>query len=292
MTPNLIPQEGPVPTYDTPAPIHATIDIVGGDVRVGGGERGTTTVTVAPADADNAEDRKAAEQTRVEYDDGRLLVKQPKLRAWLPRHRGGQIDVTVELPAGSHVQGDAALADFQIDGPLGQIRIKTGLGHIRVGEAQTVALKSGLGDISVERATGHADVTAGSGDVRMGELAAAAVIKNSNGDTWVGDALGELRVQAANGDIAVDRAEAGVGAKSSNGDIRLGDVARGSVVLETSLGNLEVGIRDGTAAWLDVHVSAGRVVNELQATEAPAAATETVEVRARTSAGDVMIRRS
>jgi DUF4097 and DUF4098 domain-containing protein YvlB len=291
MTPNLIPQEGPVPTFDTPEPISATIDIVGGDVRVGAGERGTTIVTVAPTDADNAEDRKAAEQTRVEYDSGRLLVKQPKLRAWLPRNSGGQIDVTIELPANSHVQGDAALADFQTDGPLGQCRIKTGLGHIRVDEAETVALKSGLGDISVERATGHADVTAGSGDVRVRELASSAVIKNSNGDTWVGDAHGELRVHASNGDIAVDRSEAGVGAKSSNGDIRLSDVVRGSVVLETSLGNLEVGIREGTAAWLDVRSAAGRLVNELDAADARAAATEKVEVRARTSAGDVVIRR-
>jgi putative adhesin len=292
MTPNQIPQEGPVPTFDTPAPISATIDIVGGDVRIGAGERGTTTVTVAPTDADNAEDRKAAEQTRVEYDGGRLLVKQPKLRAWLPRNNGGQIDVTVELPAGSHVHGDAALADFQTDGPIGQLRIKTGLGQIRVEQAETLALKSGLGDITVERATGHADVAAGSGDVRVRELASTAVIKNSNGDTWVGDAQGELRVHAANGDIAVEHAEAGVGAKSSNGDVRLGDVARGSVVLETSLGNLEVGIREGTAAWVDVRASAGRVLNELEAAEAPAPSTEKVEVRARTSAGDVVIRRS
>jgi hypothetical protein len=291
MTPNLIPQEGPVPTYDTPEPIWATIDIVGGDVRIGAGERGTTTVTVAPTDADNAEDRKAAEQTRIEYDHGRLLVKQPKLRTWLPRTTGGQIDVTLELPAGSNVQGDAALADFQTDGPLGQLRIKTGLGQIRVDEAETLALKSGLGDISVERASGHADVTAGSGDVRVRELASSGVIKNSNGDTWVGDANGELRLQAANGDIAVDRSEAGVGAKSSNGDIRLSDVVRGSVVLETSLGNLEVGIREGTAAWLDVRAAAGRVVNELEAADAPTPSTEKVEVRARTSAGDVVIRR-
>jgi hypothetical protein len=291
MTPNLIPQEGPVPTFDTPEPISATIDIVGGDVRVGAGERGTTTVTVAPTDADNPEDRKAAEQTRVEYTDGHLLVKQPKLRAWLPRHTGGQVDVTVELPAGSQVHGGAALADFQTDGPLGRLRITTGLGHIRVDEAETLALKSGLGDISVERATGHADVTTGSGDVRVRELASSAVIKNSNGDTWVGDANGELRLHAANGDIAVDRSQAGIGAKSSNGDIRLSDVVRGSVVLETSLGNLEVGIREGTAAWLDVRAAAGRVVNELEAADGPAPSTEKVEVRARTSAGDVLIRR-
>ena len=80
-------------------------------------------------------------------------------------------------------------------------------------------------------------------------------------------------------------------AKSANGDVRLGDVARGSVVLETRLGDLEVGIREGTAAWLDVRAAAGKVLNTLEAAEAPDRSADTVEVRGRTSAGSVVIRR-
>ena len=66
---------------------------------------------------------------------------------------------------------------------------------------------------------------------------------------------------------------------------------RGSVVLETRLGDLEVGIREGTAAWLDVRASAGKVHNALDAAEAPEPSAETVEVRARTTAGSVVIGR-
>ena len=66
---------------------------------------------------------------------------------------------------------------------------------------------------------------------------------------------------------------------------------RGSVVLETQIGDLEVGIREGTAAWLDVSARAGKVHNALDAADAPEASAETVEVRARTSVGDVVIRR-
>ena len=143
----------------------------------------------------------------------------------------------------------------------------------------------------MDRATGHAEIATGSGDVRVGELVGSAVIKNSNGDTWVGSAGGDLRVNAANGDIAVDLAHASVVAKSANGDVRLGEVVRGSVVLETSLGDLEVGIREGTAAWLDVRAAAGKVRNALEASEAPDASAETVEVRARTTAGSVVVRR-
>ena len=199
--------------------------------------------------------------------------------------------MTIELPAGSHVHGALGLGDVHCDGRLGDCRIKTGLGRIRLDHAGTLNLKSGAGDISVEHATGRAEVTAGSGDVRLRELDGSAVIKNSNGDTWVGVAGGDLRLSAANGSIAVDLAQASVGAKSANGDVRLGEVVRGSVVLETKLGDLEVGIREGTAAWLDVNSQFGRVHNALEAADGPEASAETVEVRARTSVGEVVIRR-
>ena len=280
-----------MPTFDTPNPISATIELVAGDVRITAGDAGTTTVTVEPTDASSGEDRKAAQLTRVEYATGRLLVKAPKLRSWVPRSPGASVKVTIGLPAGSDVQGDASLADFALDGPLGDCRIKTGLGHIRLDRAATLSLKTGIGDITVDRATGHAELTVGSGDVRVRELDTSAVIKNSNGDTWVGVASGDLRLKAANGNIAVDQSEASVGAKSANGDVRLSEVVRGTVVLETGLGDLEVGIPEGTAAWLDVRAAAGRVHNELDAAEAPERSAETVEVRARTSAGDVVIRR-
>jgi DUF4097 and DUF4098 domain-containing protein YvlB len=280
-----------MPTFDTPGPISATIDIVVGDVRISAGDRAATVVDVRPSDSSNEEDVKAAQRTRVEYANGQLLVKAPKLRSWLPRSAGGSIDLTIEVPAGSHVHGAGQLTDFHCDGRLGDCRIKTGLGHIQLDCADTPRLKGGIGDISVDRATGHAEVTAGSGDVRVRELDGSAVIKNSNGDTWVGVADGDLRVNAANGNIAVDVAHAGVVAKSTNGDVRLGEVVRGSVVLETRLGDLEVGIREGTAAWLDVRAAAGKVHNALDAADPPEPSAETVEVRARTSAGDVVIRR-
>jgi Putative adhesin len=280
-----------MPTFDTPEPITATIEIVAGDVRVVAGERNDTVVDVAPSDASNDEDRTAAEQTRVEYADGRLLVKAPKLRSWLPGRTGGSISVTIELPQGSSVNGTGSLADFDGAGSLGECRLKTGIGRIELDRVQTLTIKSATGDVSVDHVAGHAEIRVGSGDVRVRKLDATAVIKNSNGDTWVGEAGGDLRVNAANGSIAVDLARATVDAKSANGDVRLGEVVRGSVVLETRLGDLEVGIREGTSAWLDVRSTAGKVHNALDATDAPEPSADTVEVRARTTVGDVVVRR-
>jgi DUF4097 and DUF4098 domain-containing protein YvlB len=280
-----------MPTFDTTGPISATIDVVVGDVRISAGDGAAAVIDVRPSDASSAEDVKAAEQTRVEYANEHLLVRAPKLRSWLPRSAGGSIDVTIELPAGSHLRATGQMTDFGCEGRLGDCRLKTGMGRIVLDDVDTLSVKSGISDVSVERAGGHAEVTVGSGDVRLRELATSAVIKNSNGDTWVGSAGGDLRVHAANGSIAVDLAQASVVAKSSNGDVRLGEVARGSIVLETSLGDLEVGIPEGTPAWLDARAAAGRVENALEAGAAPGPSAETVEVRARTTAGNVVIRR-
>ena len=283
-----------MPTFDTPEPISATIDLVIGDVRITAGDRDTTVVEVRPSDPSNDEDLKAAEQTRVEYANGQLLVKAPKLRSWLPgQHRRlGRRDGR----AARRLERARRAGSWRTSTPTAgsaTCRIKTGLGRIRVDEADTLSLKSGAGDITVDRATGDAEVTAGSGDVRVRELDGSAVIKNSNGDTWVGVAArrrcGSTRPTAASPSTWRN---AGVVAKSANGDVRLGEVVRGSVVLETKVGDLEVGIREGTAAWLDVSASAGQAcTTRSTAADAPGPSAETVEVRARTSVGDIVIRR-
>jgi DUF4097 and DUF4098 domain-containing protein YvlB len=284
-------QEEPMPTFDSPEPITATVELAAGELRITATERGDTVVDVEPSDASSDEDRTAAEQTRVEYADGRLLVRAPKLRSWLSNRTGGSISVTIALPAGSNVEATGGLADLDCDGPLGECRIRTGFGRVRLDRVQALTVKSGAGDVVVDHVAGHADIRMGSGEVRVRELDTTAVVKNSNGDTWVGAAGGDLRVNAANGNIAVDRARATVAARSANGDVRVGEVVRGSVVLETHLGNLEVGIPEGTAAWLDLRSTAGRVHNSLDAADAPEPSTAAVDVRARTTLGDVVVRR-
>jgi hypothetical protein len=278
-------------SFETPGPIAATIELVLGDLRITAGERADTTVTVEPSDASNDEDRTAAEQTRVEYADGRLLVKAPKLRSWLPRRTGGSIGVTIELPTGSDVRATASLADFRFQGTLGECVIKTAIGRVEVDAARTLTVKSGAGDVAVDRVTGHAAVSLASGDLHARELDSTAVIKNSSGDAWIGMAGGDLTISSASGDIAVGVAAAGVTAKTARGDVRLGEIARGSAVLQTQLGDVEVGIREGTAAWLDLRASAGHVHNALEAADEPGPAADTVEVRARTTVGDVVVRR-
>lgn len=280
-----------MPTFDTPEPISVTVELVVGDIRIVAGERTDTAVEVRPSDDSKQSDVICAEQTRVEYAGGRLLVKAP--RSWRQyTFRGGResIDLQIELPAGSHVQGEATVAALHCAGRLGECRFKTGIGEIQLNQAGPVQLNTGGGDIGVDRAVGHAEITTGSGAARIGEVDGTGVIKNSNGDIWIGEISGDLRVNAANGNISVDQAQAAVEAKTANGDVRLGEVTRGAVVAQTGFGKLEVGVRAGVAAWLDLNTRYGKVYNGLDAAEVPAPGDDVVEVRARTGYGDITIR--
>jgi Putative adhesin len=282
-----------MPTFDTPGPILVTLEIGVGDVRIAASDRNDTNVVVRPSDPSKKSDVAAAEQTGVEFSAGRLLIKQPKgWRRYTPRGGGESIDVQIDLPAGSQVRGEAGIAALHCTGPLGECHYSTGVGDIQIDQAGPVHLTTGVGDIAVDRASGHAQISTGSGAVRIGSVDGTAVIKGANGDTWIGDVSRDLRVIAANGSIAVDHSHAAVVAKTANGDVRLGDVEGGTVVAQTALGKVDIGIRDGVAAWLDLNTHFGKVDNELEAAGRPQPGEETVEVRARSSFGDISVRRS
>ncbi len=281
-----------MPTFDTPGPITVSVELGVGDIRIVASDRTDVVVDVRPSDAAKKADVTAAEQTRVEYADGRLMIKPPKgWRQYTFRGGGESIDVHVALPAGSHLRGTAGVAALRCDGRLGECHFKTGLGDIRVEEASVVAIRTGMGDITVDRAGEDAELSTRSGAVQVGRVDGAAAIKNSNGDTRIGEVGGELRVSAANGRIAVDLAHGSVVAKTANGDVRLGEVVAGAVVAQTACGKIDVGIREGVAAWLDLATECGRVRNDLDAAGRPQAGDETVEVRARSAFGDITVRR-
>ncbi len=281
-----------MPTFETPMPIAATVELSVGDIRVVASDRGETVVKVSPSDASQELDVRAAEQTLVEYSAGRLLVKAPRQRALGLFGKAASVDVTIELPTGSQLQASASVAALRCTGRLGDCRVKTSAGGLEVEDTGILELSTGIGAVVVDRVFGAADLSTGSGKIRVRSVEGSAVIKNSNGDIWIGEVSGELRLKTANGELSVDRAHAGVTAATANGDIRIGELTRGSVEVKTGSGRIELGIRAGSAARLDVHTAFGRVHNELDTAASPQPSDETLQVQARTSCGDIVIRRS
>jgi DUF4097 and DUF4098 domain-containing protein YvlB len=279
-----------MPTFPTPQPITVTLELGAGDAHITATARDDTAVEVRPRDPARKADVRAAEQARVELAGGRLVVKTP--RPGLGWTRGGVVDVTIALPAGSRVDGHTGAGELRAEGRLADCNFKSGAGAIRLGHGGTLRLVSGAGDIDVEGADGEVLLVTGSGAVHVGDVARDAIIKNGNGATTVGAVGGDLRVAAANGDIVVACAAGTLVAKTANGSVRVGAVSRGDVELRTAFGSIEVGIAKGTAARLDVRTDYGSVRQELEAAGAPPASAATVAVRARTSHGDITIRRA
>lgn len=279
------------PTFETPEPISATVDLLAGDIRINASDRTDTVVDVRPSNAASDADVQAASQVRVEYSLGELLVKAPKNVARSLFGRGGSVDVAIDLPTGSRIDASTA-GDVHTLGRLGESKFKTASGRVRVDKTGSLRVSSADGDIAVTKATGHADVSTANGEIRIGEIDGSAAVKTANGDISLGEVSGDLRLNTANGDISVRRALGNVDAKTAYGSVRISEVVRGSVVLKTAAGELEVGVREGSAAWLDVSSMSGNVDVALNSTSGPSESADTVEIRARTYAGDIVIRRS
>lgn len=279
-----------MPTFETPGPITVDVELAVGYVRIAASDRTDTVVDVRPTDESDESDVQAAQQVRAELTGGTLRVTGPR-RMFDFSHRTRSVDVTIELPAGSEVSVDVQVGDLRAAGRVGRCRFKTSVGNVWVERTGPLRLAN-HGHITADHIDGDADISTGSGTIQIGEIDGAATIKNSNGDTTVDRVTGDIRVRAANGGIHIDHAGAGVDAKSSNGSIRLGEIVQGSVMLGTAMGNLDIGIAEGTAAWLEVNTSFGHVTNQLDNATQPGETDRTVEVRGRTSYGDITVHRS
>jgi DUF4097 and DUF4098 domain-containing protein YvlB len=284
-----------MPTFETPRPIAVSIELSHGVVHLIAGDRIDTVVAVNPSDRDKPADVEAARKTVVDLAGGTLSIRMPKpggfaapVIGWKGR---GSVEVTVELPEGSSLRADTGVADFRCDGILGAVEVKTGVGNVRLDQTGALRVHSGAGRFALDEASGKAEIVT-AGDITVGTVAGDADIKNLNGKTWISRVGGNVKVKSANGDVTIEDAGCDVTVKTANGDIRLGQIARGAATIETGYGGLEIGIKEGTAAWIDANTRFGRIDNNLSPADDPDHAAETVQVRARTAFGDVLITRS
>lgn len=279
-----------MPVFDTPRPIAVMVALDAGSVRLVAGDGADTVVDVRPGSESREADVRAAERTRVEFSNGVLLVKGPKERPLFGT--GSSIDVDIALPAGSEVRGTAGAGQFSLRGTFGECAIRTATGDIQVERAAGVRLTSGFGEVTLGRADGRAEVAAASGEIRLGTVTGSASVQNSNGAVNLGEIGGALGVKASNGTVTVEHAAADVTVRTANGAIRVGELVRGAAVLETGAGAIEFGIREGTAAFLDMRTRAGSVSQPLTEVRDAGDAKETLKVRARAGMGDIAVRRA
>lgn len=177
-------------TFDTPAPISAVLEIPAGRIQLIAADRADTTVEILPADPAKSSDTTAAEQTTVAYADGvlRITTAPPVNKLFGP---SGSLEVTVRVPAGSHVEARAASAELRGVGRLGDVAFDGAYQKIKIDEAASVRLTAIDGDVEVGRLNGPAEISTARGDITVAEATRGTVVlRTQSGDISIAAAAG------------------------------------------------------------------------------------------------------
>jgi Putative adhesin len=276
-----------MPTFATPGPVTATVEVAGAQVRVTASDRTDTVVLVEPRDPASRRDVKVAGKTKVDLAGGQLTVKTTT-----PGDKSGSVAITVDLPSGSSLAAYLAHSSVQVDGSLGQFELQMASGRVQLDRIDALRANISAGEVAIAHIAGRADIEGGAFAVRIGEVDGPVEITGSGGQAWIGRAATDLELSSSSGGFDIDRADGSVTATTASGAIRIGRMTHGQAKLMNGSGNIEVGISDGTAASIDVTSERGAVRNSVAPAEGTGASDATVTVHARTRHGDIIIQRA
>ncbi|GIF63378.1 hypothetical protein Ais01nite_14130 [Asanoa ishikariensis] len=276
-----------MPTFATPNPIAAIVEVAGARVRVTASDRTDASVVVAPIDAANRKDVKVAEKTSVDFANGRLSVKTTA-----SGDKSGSVAITIDLPAGSSLRAYLAHSDVHAAGSLGGCEVHMASGRVQLDRVETLRANVASGEVAVDRITGGADIDGGAFTMRIGSVGQTVKFSNSGGQAWIGHAAGDLELSSASCDFDIDRADGNVTAGTASGAIRIGRMTNGHANLTNGSGTIEVGISEGATADVDVRSERASVRDSVSGQSDPSPSDGKVSVHARTRHGDIVIRRA
>jgi hypothetical protein len=285
-----------MPRFDTALPDIVHVRLTVGSIHVITGARDAASVAVTPADPDRAKDVEAAERASVDLIQGRLVVEATEPRrlgnlVGLGPSRPGAVDLVLELPDDVDVTIAAQIATVRVDGRLGRTEIRTQVGALHLDHTGDLTARTSGGDVTARYVAGQARVQ-GLGTIDLGTLVGPAEVKNLSGPIHVGAAESPLRLRSHTGDLVVEATASDVHARTATGSITVGAATAGILDLRTPMGGIQVGVVEGTSVLVDASAELGRVEQQLDATDGPAAGDRRAEIHAHTSMGDVVIHRA
>jgi hypothetical protein len=276
-----------MPTFATPGPIAATVQVAGAQVRVTASDRTDTVVLVEPINKASQSDVKVANKTKVDFTGGRLSVKTT-----VSGDKDGSVAITIDLPADSSLVAYMAHSDVHADGSFGECELHIAKGRAQLDRIDALQANVSAGEVAIGHIAGRANINGGTIAVRISEVKGTVALSNSGGQTWIGHAFTDLDLSSGSGGFDIDRADGSVTAKTGDGAIRIGRLTRGQAELLNGSGNIEVGISEGTATRVDANSKRGSVHNSVPAQENPDTSEHKVTVHARTRHGDIIIQRA
>lgn len=276
-----------MPTFATPGPITATLEVAGAQVRVTASDRTDTVVLVEPINKASRKDVKVADKTKIDFAGGLLSVKTTT-----PGDKSGSVAIMIDLPAGSSLVAYLAHSSVHVEGSVGEYELHMASGRVQLDRIDALRANISAGEVEIGHIAGRADIEGAVFAVRIGEVAGQVGITSSGGRAWIGHAAADLELSSGTGGFDIDRADGSITATTGSGAIRIGRMTHGQAKLMNGSGNIEVGISDGTPAYLDVNSERGSVRNSVASPESPDASNAEVTVHARTRHGDIIVQRA
>lgn len=272
--------------FDVDRPVRVEIANHSGGVVVEAGPAGTVEVGAAsPAG------RELLDRVEIVLDGDVLRVSAPRgRRRWF----GSSEDVSfrVVVPERSAVSAESESGELTLRGVLGDLDLRTASGQVRTDSAAVVRATSASGDVRIGVVAGDCRVSTASGDVEVAGCGGRFQVQAASGDVRVGTVTGALEVSTASGGLVAAEVGGDVRARTMSGDIRIRHAGGSQVQVTSASGDLEIGVPEGVAAWLDLTSASGEVASELPDVGEPAPGSPTVEIRAATASGDIRIHRA
>jgi hypothetical protein len=266
-------------TFEVQGPVELDVRLASGDIEVDPSVEGTVDVELI---AHDEESQRLVDTARVEISQH---GHRPTVVVDVPQRRGfalsdlfsrSGIECRIRCSHDSGLSVRTKSADILARGTLGALNVQTA-----------------SGDIEVDRVSGGVNVKSASSDFGAREIGGGVNIQTASGDISIDIARGPVNVTSVSGDISIGEAYDNVNANSVSGDQEHSAVLQGTVAAHTVSGDVLIGVRRGSRAFLDCTTVSGDTSSELElSSEAPAGDGPLVEVRAKTVSGDIRITRA
>jgi hypothetical protein len=264
-------------SFEVAGPVELEVRLASGEIEVDASHDGRVEVELI---AHDEESQRLIDNARIELREGSrptVLVDVPQKKGFgfsISFGRSG-VECRIRCPHESGLSARTKSAELQVRGTLGGLNVNTA-----------------SGDIEVDRVSGGVNIKSASSDFSARDVGPVN-IQTASGDIAIERARGPVNLTTVSGDISIEEAYDNVAANSVSGDQDHRAVMRGTVAAHSVSGDVTIGVRRGSKAYLDCTTVSGDTTSELDMTgEVPAGDGPMVEIRAQTVSGDIRITRA
>ncbi len=233
------------------------------DAKINAGRIDVLTIDQGPVEVTTND----ADKLEVSQAGQTILIHQPR------GFFSGRVRVTVRVPRRSNIEISMGAADVTIEDGCEEVSISGASGDVRVGAVGRIRIKSASGDIRLATVGGDATLSTASGDVSIDHV---------EGDLDVSLASGDIRVRELNGNASVSTA---------SGNVRIDRCSGSTIEVRSISGDLMLGLPTGVRVDADLNSLNGRIKLPDRDPNAPPA-TRNVRLSAKTTTGDITVRRA